>query len=172
MTGCWAEGHYENPIIQNYIKVSEGIYITSSQNDIVLREGIRLNEITSEQVLQENMDLAIQEQKKASGKLDTENTSLPPVYEVTFSKKILDIYKDEGENAEVCVYIKCDAKEFEPLGSNTVFITPIQDHEFHSNATTYIESDNTSYYFFILMNKVRNIIFYWIQIKVALEMQN
>lgn len=133
MDGCWAKGNNKNLYLQKYIKVSDGIYITSSESNFNLEEGdITLKEVMTGEELQNIMDVVAKEkagldehyQKYEKNKYKI--NYLTPVYEFVFSERIQKKYEEYGSDAFMSVYIKFIPEELNISDNNNLYAYPIR----------------------------------------------
>ncbi len=112
--GCWAIGNMKRLRQQKYIKVSDGIYITSDTWNLTLEEGdITLNEAMTVQQLQSLMN----ERKKSTdeGIKQYQVDAVSPIYEFNYARHLSKNYDT------IEVYIKLVNSELNVAEDNQFY---------------------------------------------------
>lgn len=147
MVGCWATGNNKRLEVQNYIKVSEGIYATSAEANFVLQEGdIKLKEVMTSNELQTIIDKVAKEKQEKDEfynkyeKYKYKVNSLTPIYEFEYSDRVKNRYKG-NTTAQMHIYIKIVPSELNISSDNNLYVYPYYNHY---NKKQYYESFKVS----------------------------
>lgn len=134
--GCFATGYLSEYRYQHYIKIMDGVYITSNERDFILEDGdITLKSVMQPSDIQKIMDEV--NKKWITNHPDQQinryiiNSSLP-VYELEFSDRIKERNKQYGEDSTFSVYFKFIPSELNLSNDNNLYSFPVRNNNYTS----------------------------------------
>lgn len=151
MNECFAEYHLSkntDKVIQNYIDIGQGIYVTSATSNFELQEG----DIVLEKVM--NKEEFLDKMKELS--TEYQITMQSDVYRVKVSKRVQKLIGSDG----LGVYMKCDYKEMNIDQGNKLYYYPNKENKEY-NYSFNIYSDHADAEF----HNLKETDYFWIGIQ-------
>lgn len=149
MDGCFATGNNKKLYLQKFIKISDGIYVTANASKVILEDGdITLKEVMTASELQNIMDNVVLKQESTDKNYMQNETykyyinSLTPVYELEFSEKIQNAFKNYGADASISVYVKFVPEELNISKDNNLYSYPIRNGQYNYYQNYVVDKGN------------------------------